>query len=456
MKNLIRQFIDRCHRDKLSIHCIGDAMIDEYYEVRINKISTEHPLPVMRCQNDIISKPGGASNVAYQFNNVNAEVNLFTLNDNLANKIYKNFNFNHYPLGTSANLPIKRRFTQDYRQVCSRLDIEFENCNLSNESLNEIFEELKYHIKNKFVPDVVIFSDYNKGFFNSNKNFISLYPNSITIVDPKSDDLDKWQNCTVFKPNAQEAFDLSGISNWKDQCKYFIKKLNCKSVVITYSGNGVKGFDGSQYFEYSPEIEHISVESVIGAGDCFAAFLGLALGHGFSLESSSKIAHHAGLMYVQNKQNRPIVLAELVPDKIINSLDIVKRDFSLAFTNGCFDILHIGHLETLKFAKSKADKLVVAVNSDDSIKRLKGLNRPIVSLEHRQAILAALNMVDFVIPFNDNTPKEIIELIKPNCLIKGGDYQSDEIIGREFVEEVYIAPFISNYSSSKFIKIIEE
>lgn len=452
MLDLIRQFLDKCHNNKLLIHCVGDAMIDEYYEVKLNKISAEHPIPVMRCQNKITSKPGGAANVAYQFNNINSKINLFTLNDKLARKTFENYKFNHNSIGPVANLPIKRRFTENENQVCARLDIESENCNLKIESLDDIYQEIKNDIINNPSPDVVIFSDYDKGFFNSNKNFISLYPNSITIVDPKSIYLDKWKNCTVFKPNAKEAYDLSGLSDWKDQCKYFKNKLNCKSVIITHSGDGIKGFDGIDYFEYSPDINNISVQSVIGAGDCFAAFLALALGHGFSLENSAKIAHHAGLIYVQNKKNRPIVLAEMMPNKIINPLDLIDRDFSVALTNGCFDILHIGHIETLKFSKSKADKLIVAVNTDESIKRLKGPKRPIVPLEHRAAVLGSFDIVDFIIPFDNDTPLEIIKLIKPDFLIKGGDYQCDKIIGKEFVKEVFIAPFISNYSSSNFIK----
>lgn len=452
MTDLIREFLDKCNNSDISIHCVGDAMVDEYYEVEIDKISPEYPVPIMLCQNSIISRPGGAANVAFQFKNLNANVNLYTLNDKFAFETFKNQNFKHITLGPNAKLPVKRRFTEHGNQVCSRLDIEFENCNLNPESLNLIYEEMKFNLKNDKNPDVVIFSDYNKGFFNCNKNFVNLYQSAISVVDPKSFNLDKWKNCTVFKPNAKEAFNLSGLSDWKEQCDFFTKKINCKSVIITDSGRGIKGFDGNEYFQFCPDISRISVESVIGAGDCFAAFLSMALALGFSIQDSAKIAHSAGLVYVQQKNNRPIVLAELKNDKIVKPFDIIKRDFTIALTNGCFDILHIGHLETLKFAKSKADKLVVAVNSDESIRRLKGVKRPIVPFSHRLAVLSSMYMVDFIIPFEEDTPIDIVKKIKPEFLIKGGDYTSNNIVGKEFAKEICIAPFIENYSSSNFIK----
>jgi D-beta-D-heptose 7-phosphate kinase/D-beta-D-heptose 1-phosphate adenosyltransferase len=296
----------------------------------------------------------------------------------------------------------------------------------------------------------VILSDYNKGFFSSEKNFIDLYKDTITIVDPKSKNIKKWQNCTIFKPNKKEAFELSGLDDWKSQCEYFIEELNCEAVVITDSGNGIVGSYNGEFFEYRPPF-NIKAESVIGAGDCFAAFLALALAHGFNPIDSAKIAYHAGLVYVQQKENKPIVLADLIFDKIVKPQDLITRDFSLSFTNGCFDILHTGHLETLKFAKNKADKLIVAVNTDHSIKLLKGENRPIVPLVHRMNVLANLSMVDYVIPFDDETPIGIMEIIKPECLIKGADYQDKDVIGKEIVNEVYFAPLIENYSSTSII-----
>jgi D-beta-D-heptose 7-phosphate kinase/D-beta-D-heptose 1-phosphate adenosyltransferase len=433
-------------------------MIDEYYHVQINRISPEYPVAVMLSQNNVVTKPGGVANVAYQFKNTGAEVHLMCFYDTDAFDCYYAENLNPFYLNESARLPddkkaklpIKRRFVDNNIQVAPRQDIEFKNCNLSDKLIDDYYLIAKQFIRESPKPNAVILSDYNKGFFSSERNFIELYDDTITIVDPKSNNLSKWKNCTVFKPNKKEAFELSGLTDWKLQCDFFKKELNCKAVIITDSGNGIVGISDDEYFQYQPPFIN-SVESVIGAGDCFAAFLALALSHGFNPIDSAKIAYHAGLVYVKQKENRPIVLADLIQNKIIEPRDLVYRDFSLAFTNGCFDILHTGHLETLKFAKSKADKLVVAINTDKSVKFLKGDTRPIVPLIHRMNVLANLSMVDYLIPFDDDTPIDLIRLIRPENLIKGADYQNKDVVGKEFVDQVYFAPFIDNFSSTSII-----
>jgi D-beta-D-heptose 7-phosphate kinase/D-beta-D-heptose 1-phosphate adenosyltransferase len=451
MENLIREFLDRCHVNSPNIHCLGDAMIDEYYQVKINRISPEYPVAVMLSEENVVTKPGGIANVAYQLKNTNSKVHLMTFYDENAFEFFYHQGLNPFYLGENAKLPIKRRFIDNGYQVAPRQDIEFKNSGLNYESIEEYYKITKKFIKSSPNPDAVILSDYNKGFFASEKNFIDLYENTITIVDPKSSDITKWKNCTIFKPNKKEAFELSGLSDWKDQCSYFTKELNCKAVIITDSGNGIKGCYQETFFEYNPP--YISdVQSVIGAGDCFAAFLALASALGFNPVESSKIAYHAGLIYVKQKENRPIVLAEMVNNKIVRAEDLAVRDFSVALTNGCFDILHTGHIETLKFAKSKSDKLVVAVNTDESIRRIKGSSRPIVPLVHRMNVLANLSMVDFVVCFDENNPLEIIKIIKPDYLIKGADYKDKEIIGAEYAKEIAIAPFIEDFSTTKILK----
>lgn len=451
MDNLTRQFLNKCHANKVIVHCVGDAMIDEYYEVKVNRISPEHPVPVMLCQNKIIKKPGGVANVAYQFINTFAEVKLITFYDNDAMKIFYQNGLYPFYSGVEAKLPIKRRFVENGIQVAPRLDIEHVNCNLSKEYIDEYFQLIKNFIDKHQDPDVVILSDYNKGFFNSDFNYVSLYPNSITIVDPKSKDLNKWKNCTIFKPNRKEAEELSGLFDWKEQCLFFVNLLNCKAVIITDAGNGIKGFYSGIFFEYAPDYCSDNVQSVIGAGDCFAAFLALASAQGFNPVDSAKIAYHAGLVYVKQKCNRPIVLAELASDKFVKPQDLIKRDFKLAFTNGCFDILHSGHLHMLKFAKTKGDKLVVALNSDKSIKRLKGNSRPINSLEERIKILSSVEYVDFIVCFDEDTPLELIKILKPDALIKGGDYNGNDIIGSDIVDEVYFSDYITDKSTTATI-----
>ena len=189
MSQVLKKFLRKARQKKISVHCIGDAMIDEYYEVEITRISPEHPIPVMKCQNYWTRKPGGAANVAYQFKHLNADVSLVCLPDFIAlqvfekNKvkcIYENYFDNFY-------LPIKRRYLDNGVQVAPRHDFEQDLCGASSlKNIENYLNKVSCLIEKKFKPDVAIMSDYDKGFFSSNNiNFLNLYKDSIKIVDPK-------------------------------------------------------------------------------------------------------------------------------------------------------------------------------------------------------------------------------------------------------------------------------
>jgi D-beta-D-heptose 7-phosphate kinase / D-beta-D-heptose 1-phosphate adenosyltransferase len=461
---LLNQFLKKQRSQKLNIHCVGDAMIDEYYSVSVNRISPEFPMPIMHSEKDnAIRKPGGVANVVYQFRHLNVNARLICFSDTEATVIFREHNLNFTPciMGSSI-IPRKKRFLDNGIQV-KRWDIEQANCGLSD-PIKQRKDALEF-TKNFEQPDVVILSDYDKGFFEginvdpskdwtSNQQWLERYKDCITIVDPKHGPVLKWNGCTVFKPNAKEAKELSGLIDPKEQCKFFIDTIGCQSVIITQGGKGFVSMTGNEYFEYNSESCCSLPESVIGAGDCFSAFLAQALGLGFSAKESAIIAFEAGAIYVTNRMNRPIVPAELIKDKLVEPEDLLHRDFKLVFTNGCFDLLHRGHLQTLRFAKSKGEKLVVALNTDSSIKRLKGESRPIKTLAEREAVMAALDMVDFVVSFDEDTPYEIIQKCKPDILVKGGDYQHSKISEKygSIVKEIYISPSIEGLSTSNFLK----
>jgi D-beta-D-heptose 7-phosphate kinase/D-beta-D-heptose 1-phosphate adenosyltransferase len=453
MKNqILNNFLENNNKKRLKIHCVGDAMIDEYYKVKVNRISPEHPVPVMVCQNDVVRKPGGSANVAYQFKHLNVDTQLICFYDKIAFSIFSQHNIPSLPLEVSnltCCLPIKRRYLDNGVQVAPRHDFEKKLCGLSLDQIDIFSKSLISLIKDD-LPDVAILSDYDKGFFQSEKyRILDHYKNVITIVDPKNGPLDKWKGCTIFKPNSKEAESLSGKKNWKDQAKFIQEKIECESVVITFGGEKVAGIWKNDFFVYTPD-KQVNVESVIGAGDCFAAFFASAIGHGFNPIEAAEISWTAGSVYVQQRMNRPVVPAELSPDKIVSPDDLTSRDFKLVFTNGCFDILHKGHIETLKFCKSKGDKLVVALNSDESIKKFKDKLRPIVPLEHRMAVMSAIEFVDFVVCFDQETPLDVIKKIKPDVIVKGCGYQEDNIVGADLVPEVFIALTIEDSSTTKF------
>lgn len=443
---LIDQYLEKQRIKRVNIHCVGDSMIDEYYDVQVTRISPEAPMAIMKSEDDLaICKPGGVANVANQFKHLNVDVHLTCFsNSSLKHILYEN-QIKHTSINVPS-IPVKKRFIDNGIQV-KRWDIEQENYGADIEQTRfELNQKLS-----KTTPDAVILSDYNKGFFGQYSNWINHYMNSITVVDPKKAPLNQWKFCTVFKPNSIEAKELSGYSDWKSQCDFLINELQCHAVVITQGGTGVSGKDrDGNYFSYS-NYKKTYPRSVIGAGDSFITFLTHALTLGFTPEEAAIIGFHAGAVYVQDIFNRPIVPAELSPTKIVHPEDLKNRNFKLVFVNGCFDILHRGHLELLNFAKTKGDKLVVALNTDQSIKKLKGDNRPIKSLEDRQLIMAALDVVDFVASFDENTPIETIKKCKPDVLVKGYDHKLDGI-GSDLVKEVYLAPEVPGISTTKLLK----
>lgn len=461
MYDLIKEFLRRNRTRRLSISVLGDAMIDEYVNVRVNRISPEFPMPIMTSSDhEVVWKPGGAANVVHQLRHLNVDHLLFCYSDNhlytemvfhnnLINKRVLN-RLNSGPMNHPHFIPRKRRFLDNGIQV-SRHDIEIPLCGLSQWEIEEATELLKESASCNNNPDVAIFSDYGKGFFSSEDFRIrDVLPGVTSIVDPKFGPLDKWVGCTIFKPNSKEAAELTGLQDWKDQAKFLKDDLFCEAVVITHGGGRVAGIWNDDFFCFEPP-KNVLSESVVGAGDCFAAFFAVAIGHGFSVPEAVEIAWNAGAVYVQRRLNEPVSLAELVEDSLVEPVDLANRNFKLVFTNGCFDILHEGHMKTLEFAKSKGDKLVVALNSDASVKRLKGEGRPICPLDQRMKVMSKLKMVDFVVSFDEDTPLEILKLIKPDVLVKGADYSASEIVGADIVPEVHRAPIISGLSTTNLL-----
>lgn len=453
-RELLKRFLQKSQQHRLNIHCLGDAMVDEYYEVKVNRISPEFPMPIMLSSSiDPVKRPGGAANVAYQFRHFDIDSKLFCFYDEEVIHVFKQHDLDanlFWVNGVMTHLPVKRRFLDGNIQII-RHDVEIPWCGFDEGNLDNIFEQLKKAVRESDKPDVVIFSDYDKGFFSS-KNFrlSDLYPDTVTIVDPKRGPLSKWHGCRIFKSNAKEALDLSGMTCWREQSRFFQRTLDCESVVITHGGEKVVGVWRDEFFDYRPN-RPVHVESVIGAGDCFAAIFAMAVGYGFTIVESAEIAWNAGAVYVQRKMNRPIIPAEVSWDGVVEPEYLASRDFKLVFTNGCFDILHEGHLQLLRFAKEKGDKLVVAINTDESVQRLKGEDRPIKPLDQRMAVVAALDCVDFVVAFPEDTPLEVIQKIQPDVLVKGADYKPENIVGADIVPELFRAPIIDGLSTTNFL-----
>ncbi len=457
LAELLLQFLEKDCQKAIDLNVVGDVMFDEYHEVEVERISPEFPIPVYKsnsidpCSGII---PGGAANVAYQFKHFNVNCELVALLNKLGEVSFnaKGINTGNCKVLNNIWIPTKKRFyCQGVPLV--RHDIEKENYGV---------DEIKKYLFDLQVPDAdfTIFSDYSKGLF-SNPWFRKFITKTKSIVDPKNSFIDMWEGCSFFKPNASEAEKLSERKNIHDQLEFFIDSLKCEGVVITRSGLGVMGKDNKgDTFEVVPDGRLPNPASVIGAGDCFISFLTMALARGFPLEQAAQIAFAAGCCYVRKSHNSPLSPSELLTYcgvKIVSNVEILKnRNFKLVATNGCFDAgCTLAHVECLKFAKSQGDKLLVAINSDSSVTKLKGKGRPILPAEERAKIISALEFVDFVAVFNEDTPYEIYKKLMPDIIVKGGDYKKNEVVGNDLAD-VVLFPLINCVSTTDKVKKLSD
>jgi D-beta-D-heptose 7-phosphate kinase/D-beta-D-heptose 1-phosphate adenosyltransferase len=471
---MLRAFVEKSRQQRIRVAVVGDMMLDRWHQVRVNRISPEAPVPVWLSDgSEPVERPGGAANVACQFRNFNAEVSAHgimnpAVRDHLTRRNGVNTDAATM-VGGDGLMPTKIRYMADDVQV-GRLDIERPKYGLSDHDLYLAQLHVFTEMPNVPQPDVLVMSDYAKGMFQDKATNYQAWAVP-TIVDPKTGPIDRWVGCTVFKPNDKEAYALSGLKDPRKQAEYFVERLKCRGVVITHGANGVTGIDGDRHFSYALPWEttdenarmisiprQVAVHSAVGAGDCFQAFLAMAIARGFSIEDAAKIAFEAGAIYVTHRHNDPVTVSELldadlaVENKIRRAEDIPHCH---VFTNGCFDILHPGHLALLRYCKSfcqnENEKLVVAINSDESVRRLKGPSRPIHSQKERAELLASLGFVDYVVVFEDDSPYQLIGQLEPNILVKGGDYTEEQVVGRELVKQVKIFPTLPGHSTTEIV-----
>ena len=433
---LVNDFISRALHNTKIINIAGDCLVDEYIQVT-PKFNPESVFPAF-LEKTVNSMPGGAGNVAYQFTTMPVKSQLIGALTYQACSVYSQKLINTNSCFHSLHTPIKKRYYNDNEFI---FRIDREECGF----------RIDHSLMQFPTADINLFSDYNKGFFASDwfKDHLSN-----AIVDAKPNNINRWRGCFALKLNAKEAKEASGSDDLMKQLSIISKATDCDNIIITRAENGAVGLDGGKFFNVDQE--PVIKRNIVGAGDCFLAFFGYGVLLGFNIHESAQIATHASSLYVQRPEIMPLRLHDLVVGKLIHDHSILKyRDFKLVFTNGCFDILHAGHVDYLEFAKSKGDKLVVAVNSDDSIKKLKGNNRPINSLNKRLRVLAGLSCVDYVLFFNDDTPIDVIRSIMPDSIVKGSPYKSrEEVVGHDIINEIIIAPANFKVSSSYLMEYI--
>ena len=473
--------IDSIQKIKPKILVIGDLMIDKYLWGDCNRISPEAPVQIINVKKET-KVLGGAGNVAHNLKTLDANVEVLSVIGGCEiSKELKSL-FADINLKTDYLIEQKDRVTSKKTRIISshqqviRYDIESQE-DISSSSEEELLK-IYQTILDEF--DIVILSDYGKGVLTESitRQIIDIanLKNIKVIVDPKGSDYSKYTSAYLLTPNKKEASEATGIAIQDEgSLKLALKNLkdfcNLSISLITLSEDGIAIFDNE--FKSHPTFAR-EVFDVTGAGDTVIASLGYALAAGKDIDSAIFFANLAAGVVVGKIGSATTSFEEIIRyesslrisdcDESIRSLENIsgvinslkKTNKKIIFTNGCFDILHVGHVKYLEKAKKLGDILIVGINSDNSVKKLKGDKRPINNLYDRSCVLASLNSVDFVIPFEEETPIKLIEAIVPDILVKGGDYKGKQVIGEDIVKELVLIDFIEGKSTSKTILKIQE
>jgi D-beta-D-heptose 7-phosphate kinase/D-beta-D-heptose 1-phosphate adenosyltransferase len=480
MINEIKRAVEQGFHGK-SVVVIGDFMLDKYLVGNINRVSPEAPVPVVELTEEKYTL-GGAGNVALNLKGLGITVYpVSVIGDDTEAEIIKDIlDENRISQGNmfvSSEKPTitKTRIAGEQQQIV-RVDKE-DKQEVGPCLQTKIMEEFKKVLQNRSI-DSVILSDYAKGTISDEMcRFIIQKSNERKIpvlVDPKGKDFSRYKNATFLVPNEQEfmlAFgeDFRDDESLKNHAKKLQQKLNLSHFVIT---RGEKGMllvnEGQSYAILSSARE---VYDVSGAGDTVIALTAAGLALGLRAKETLKLANIAAGYVVSKFGTHPISYDELnnlihrywvngqkVFDKktIRGRLNYWRNNRQkIVFTNGCFDIIHAGHIHLLQKAKQQGDRLIVAVNTDDTVRRLKGEERPINNLGDRICVLKAISYVDAVIPFSEPTPLRLIQQIKPDVLVKGSDYQEHEIVGAKEVKaeggDVVRIPLVGDKSTTRLI-----
>ncbi|MDD2495763.1 MAG: D-glycero-beta-D-manno-heptose 1-phosphate adenylyltransferase [Tissierellia bacterium] len=450
-----------CKLENKKILVVGDILIDHYININPKKISEEYPGIVFNYENDYY-KLGGAGNVANNLSKFNISVDIVSLagkdsNLEILNKMLKeNYISNKYLIiDSNYKTSIKDRYYSKENKQIIRIDNEINYF----DNYDKIKSTLKDAFNNRY--DAIVISDYRKGLitdeiFNyiielANKN------NTIVICDPK-DGLVKYHDLFVLKPNERELREiLNGDINYEKVFEYK-NKNNIKNLVLTLGENGIKLFEENNEIKTIKGIKQ-EIFDVTGAGDIVLAYICIGILAGLSMIELCEIANKAGSKKVTKFGTQTISLNDIHPllintkllerNLINNYCKLIHKDNKkIVFTNGCFDIIHSGHLYLLKEAKKMGDVLIVGLNSDDSIKRLKGDKRPINNISERIEILNSFDFIDYIVVFEEDSPLEIIKLVNPDILVKGSDYKDKYVIGTNEV--------IQNGGELRFVNLIQD
>ena len=456
----------------------GDVMLDRYWQGPTSRISPEAPVPVVKVQ-DIENRAGGAGNVALNIATLGASASLFgiTGQDENANDLQfmlenkgVHCEFQRHPSHPTIT---KLRILSRHQQLI-RLDFEepFDSTDMT--PLYGTFDQQVAE------AGAVILSDYSKGALNDPQRLIQSARKAGTpvLIDPKGTDFTPYKGATLITPNLSEFEAVVGHCETEEDLisrgRQLLEDIELTALLVTRSEKGMTLIQRDEEPLTLPTRAR-EVYDVTGAGDTVISTLATALAAGQSLPQATALANIAAGIVVGKLGTATVTSDELRSDirseqhggaSVFDEEPLMQlvreckeRGETLVMTNGCFDIIHPGHVQYLKEAKTLGDRLLVAVNSDESVSRLKGPARPINPLDHRMAVLAGLESVDWVVPFTEDTPARLISKVLPDILVKGGDYKVEEIAGGDSVMdaggEVVILSFKDNCSTTAIVKRIQ-
>lgn len=458
---------------------VGDVMLDRYWHGSANRVSPEAPVPVVKVGSNE-ARPGGAGNVALNVAALGSATRLIGAvgDDESADELQSRLNAAgvYCDFVQCAGKPTitKLRVISQHQQLI-RLDFE--------EPFTPEIASSIYGKASDLIDDIqaIVLSDYAKGVLQDITPLIELGRKRgiPVIVDPKGTDFKKYSGATLITPNLVEFEAVMGhCSNEEELVNKGLKlvsELNLDAILITRGEHGMTLIRPD-----SPEL-HLparaqEVFDVTGAGDTVISVLAAAMAAGESLADATALANLAaglvvgklGTAAISGPELRRAILGELDSSRGVmtsDQLSIAVEDArahgeKIVFTNGCFDIIHAGHVGYLSEAKKLGDRLVVAINDDASVTRLKGPGRPINPVERRMAVLAGLEAVDWVVSFTEDTPESLLKMLRPDILVKGGDYTIEQVVGGEFVRsyggKVQALEFLDDCSTSEIVEKMKE
>ena len=471
--------MDKIRAKKSRIAVVGDLMIDHYIWGNCERISPEAPVQVLEVAKES-NVLGGAGNVINNLIALDAEVHVYTVLGEDANAALAETLLSSAGAHCDAVIRQKQRVTtRKSRVIASNQQIiRFDDESREDIALSSQHTLLTDLEKNIFSYDAILLSDYGKGVLTPTltQDIISLANahNKPVLVDPKGVDYSKYTGATLLTPNKKEASLATGIALKETEALreagFKLKnELDLQYGIITLSEDGIAIFE--EEMKIIPTVAR-EVYDVTGAGDTVLASLGVALSSGMTISEACEFSNKAAAVVVAKVGSATATLNEI--EEYEHSLNkgqaeskikdfeqierIAKRlrtqGRKVIFTNGCFDILHRGHATYLQQAKELGDFLIVGLNSDESIQRLKGESRPVNNLEDRAYLLAALESVDYVVPFTEDTPYALIKRIMPDLLVKGADYEGKEVVGSDIAKEVKLIGFVEGKSTSSLIRKI--